>query len=105
MGDIAKTVDLAAQQSDRWLFLAAIVLLGIGALAAIRYLVKTLEVAMRDNKDSREVYHTTIGNMAKEATQVSREVTIVLERNSVVMSESTAELRRCREQRERNHRQ
>ena len=92
MTDVAKIADYAAQQSDRWLFIAAlVVLLGFG------FFVWRWIVADRDKLGKRltEITDKHIESTAQLATVVANN-TNALTNNTTALQEVKEVMRGCR---------
>jgi hypothetical protein len=100
MNDIAKAVDHASIQSDRWLFIAALVILGLGTVLVIRYLVQTIERMMADHASARESNQGLMRQIVSDQHATNEKLAVVLDRNTTALDENTQEIRRCRESRE-----
>ncbi len=88
-GDAMKTgVDYASRQSDRWLFLAAISLIIVGAVFVIRYLV---------NKNESLV--SILAKIAENSNEASKTMAVALDRNTEALNNCGDELRLCRDDR------
>lgn len=81
MQDLSKIVDHASQQSDRWLFIAVLLLLIGGAYLTIKYLVR------RDEEKSKRMHDAYDKNTA---TLMALNVT--LDRNNVILDQSNRAL-------------
>ena len=101
MDTITKLADHAAQQSDRWLFIAALLIMGLGAFLAMRHLVKQNAKLIDDHARARDTYQQSLKEMVSASNEQSIRVVEVLTRNTVALDETANEIRLCREDRQR----
>ncbi len=95
-GEAMKTgVDYASRQSDRWLFLAAITLIIVGAVFVIRYLVNKNEalgaILVKIAEKSNEI--------AEKSNEASNTMAVAIDRNTEALNNCGDELRLCRDDR------
>ena len=98
--EFLKAVDHAAGMNDRWLFLAAFVLLLLGCGAVIYWLVKQLQWVLRDHRHLREVHHDALSQIIEKQNETALQLAVCIDRNSQALQECAFELRRFQERRE-----
>src|SRR6185295_16143453 len=91
--DVIRSVDHAAAQNDRWLFIASLVLLGLFGLWVMRYFVKQHERLLADHKQSRECYQESLRGVVAEQSATNAKLVTCLENNTKVLSQCWDELR------------
>jgi hypothetical protein len=100
--EFLRSVDHAAAQNDRWLFIASLVLLGIFGAWVVRYFVKQHERLIEDHKEARDTYQQSLRGVVAEQSATNAKLIVCLENNTKVLEECRDELRLVRL--ERNHR-
>jgi uncharacterized membrane-anchored protein YhcB (DUF1043 family) len=88
--DWVGVVDRAAGMNDRWMFVAALVLLGLLAAAVARYFVKQYE---RLQAEHQQVLATLMGRQEERQTELVR----VVAANTEALRAVSQELRWCKE--------
>jgi hypothetical protein len=83
----------ASQQSDRYLFVGALVVLGFFAMAVMRYFVAQHERLIEDHKLARETYQTSLSSIVSEQSTTAVKLAEVIARNTSALEECTTELR------------
>lgn len=76
MNDILKAADIASTQSDRWLFIITLLVLGACFLVAMRWLVSRFERGQE-----------TITRIAEDAIKTNRELAVIIDRNNTALNE------------------
>jgi hypothetical protein len=97
--DLVQVVSAAAQQSDRWLFIASLVVFGLFAAAVMRYFVRQHERLLEDHKEARDTYQESLRGMVAEQSAANAKLITCLESNTRVLEECRDELRHSRMQR------
>lgn len=64
MNDALKIADHAAQQSDRWLFLAALIVIALGSIAVWRFIVADRKTLSDRLEEITERHMKTLENLA-----------------------------------------
>ena len=95
--EFLKAVDHASGMNDRWLFLAAFLLLILGCGAVIFWLVKQLQTVIADHKELRESHHTALAQIIEKQNDTTLKLAVCLDRNSEALRECAFELRRFQE--------
>jgi hypothetical protein len=93
-GDFLSAVDHAARSSDRWLFLAAFLLLLTFCAVVIWWLVKQLQGVIADHNAQREAYHGALSDMIKTQNEMALKLAICIDRNTAALEKCTFELQR-----------
>ena len=91
--DLIKSVDHAAAQNDRWLFIASLVLLGLFGVWVMRYFVKQHERLLEDHKQSRECYQESLRGVVAEQSTTNAKLVICLDNNTKILTQCRDELR------------
>jgi len=89
-----RTVDHAAGMNDRWLFLAAFLLLLTFCAVVIWWLVKQLQAVIADHNAQREAYHGALSEMIKSQNEMALKLAICIDRNTAALDKCTFELQR-----------
>jgi hypothetical protein len=90
MNDLVQLTNTAAGQSDRWLFLFALVVLACLAAAVARYFVRQYE---RLQTEHQQVLATLMGRQEERQTELVR----VVAANTEALRAVSQELRWCKE--------
>ena len=98
-GDLVQVVSAAAQQSDRWLFIASLVVFGLFAGAVMRYFVHQHERLIEDHKEARKDYQDVLRGIVAEQAAGAAKLAASLDANTRVLEECRDELRHTRRQR------
>ena len=115
LGQVEAIPAVASQlsvQSDRYLFLASLLVMGALAMVVARYFVNQYESLLKDHKESREklladhkesrdAHQGALARMVSDHNVTAQNLAVVLDRNTCALDENTEEIRRCREGRER----
>ena len=97
--DLVQVVSAAAQQSDRWLFIASLVVFGVFAAAVMRYFVRQHETLITDHKEARKEYQDVLRGIVTEQAAGAAKLAASLDANTRVLEACRDELRRVREER------
>jgi hypothetical protein len=95
--EILKTLDHAAAMNDRWLFLAAFVLLLLGCGVVIYWLVKQLQSVVADHKSLRNEHHAALAGIISAQNETAMKLAVCIEHNTAALNECAFELRRFQE--------
>ena len=98
--EFVKAVDHAAGMNDRWLFLAAFVLLLLGCGVVIYWLVKQLQTVIADHKELREAHHGALAQIIEKQNETSLKLAVCIDHNTAALNECAFELRRFQERKE-----
>jgi hypothetical protein len=98
---VLKAADYAAAQSDRWLFIAALIVLGVVVAYVGRYFVKQYEGLVTDFRQDRHKYEETLLRLTQEQGAMTKDLAVVLDRNTKVMEACNEQLRMLRVQEEK----
>ena len=99
--DLVQVVSAAAAQSDRWLFIASLVVFGLFAGAVMRYFVRQHERLMADHKLARDSYQESLRGVVAEQSAANAKLVTCLDNNTRVLEECRDELRHARLERSR----
>ena len=97
--ELVQVVSAAAAQSDRWLFIASLVVFGLFAGAVMRYFVHQHERLIEDHKEARKDYQDVLRGIVTEQAAGAAKLAASLDANTRVLEECRDELRRVREER------
>lgn len=100
VNEFVRAVDHAAGMNDRWLFLAAFVLLLLGCGVVIYWLVKQLQTVIADHKELREAHHTALSQIIEKQNDTAMKLAVCIDRNSEALRECAFELRRFQERKD-----
>src|SRR5947207_15342978 len=87
-------VDHAAGMNDRWLFLAAFLLLLVLCGAVIYWLVKQLQAVIVDHKASQEAHQSALSDMVKTQNELGLNLAICIDRNTAALDKCPFDLQR-----------
>jgi hypothetical protein len=88
-----EAVDHAAAQSDRWCFLAALVVLGMLGVWVVRYFAKQHEQLLAEHRASRECYQESLRGVVAEQAAANVKLVSCLEANTRFLEECRDGLR------------
>jgi len=91
--ELIKSVDHAAAQNDRWLFIASLVLLGLFGVWVVRYFVKQHERLLEHHTQSRECYQESLRGVVAEQSATNAKLVVCMENNTHVLGQCRDELR------------
>ena len=104
MNEALTLANHAAQQNDRWLFIGALIVLGLVVVAVARYFVAERAEAARDHKAliadykaAQEGFQKTLADLVERGNKTSQELAVCLDRNTRAFEEVSAVVRFCRE--------
>jgi hypothetical protein len=95
--EFLNAVDHAAAMNDRWLFLAAFILLLLGCGVVIYWLVKQLQSVIADHRQLRDTHHDALAQIIEKQNETAMKLAVCLDRNSSALQECAFELRRFQE--------
>jgi len=101
MTEILRLADVAASKNDRWLFLCALLILGVVVWFAVRWLINKHEALMTEHRSDQQQYTTSLITISTNVNATNRELAVVLARNSAALDDNSSELRNCRENHKR----
>jgi hypothetical protein len=104
MDDAVAIVNHAAAQSDRWLFLAALVAGAIGAALVARWFVCDRSRILTEYKATNELYHASLQRMNEAQAKTIQQLSACLNRNTAALNRCAFELRYARKTK-KNHAQ
>ena len=104
MNETLKIASVASQQNDRWLFIAALIVLGMVVVAVARYFVTERAEAARDHKsliadykEAQEGFQKTLADLVEKGNRTHQELAVCLDRNTRAFEEVSEAVRWCRE--------
>ena len=104
MNDALTLANHAAQQNDRWLFIASLLVLGAVVVAVARFFVAERAEAARDHKSlvadykaAQDGFHKTLADLVERGNKTNQELAVCLDRNTRAFEEVSAAVRFCRE--------
>ncbi len=95
--ELLKTLDHAAAMNDRWLFLAAFLLLLALCGLVIRWLVRHLNSVLREHKAEVNAHHLAMEKIIQTQNDTALKLAVCLDRNTAALSDCSFELRRFQE--------
>ena len=95
--DFIRTVDHAAAMSDRWLFVAAFLLLLVLGSAVIFWLVKHLQAVICEYNVIRDGHYVSLSNIISTQNETALKLAVCIDRNTVALQECCLGLRLMRE--------
>jgi len=96
MNEVVELTNRAAMQSDRWLFVATLIVFGLFAIGVMRYFVREHERLIADHKRAREGYQESLRGIVAEQSAANAKLITCLENNTRVLEECRDELRQTR---------
>jgi hypothetical protein len=97
--DLLRLIDYAADKNDRWLFIAALIVLGVFVWFVLRSFMRQHERLISDHRKARNDYQTSLRKLVGEQSAANQKLIACLDNNSKVLQECRDELRLCREER------
>ncbi|SRR5258706_2390463 len=97
MNDLLKLADHSAAQSDRWLFVATLIVLGLFAWRVLRNIMREHQSLIKDHKEARSRYQNSLRKLVADQNSANHKLMLCLDNNSKVLRECRDELRRNRE--------
>ena len=94
--EFINAVDHAAGMSDRWLFVASLVVIGLFGIRVMRYFVKQHERLIADHRSSMECYQSSLRGVVAEQSAANAKLVICLDNNTRVLEQCRDELRHAR---------
>jgi hypothetical protein len=98
--EIQKVAERVAMQGDRVLFITTLIVLGGFCVYVMRYFLKQYEDLMREHKSDQESNRSTLARIVSEQNETAQRLAVVLDRNTVAITQNSDEIRRCNELRE-----
>ena len=95
--DLIQAVDHAASMNDRWLFLAAFLLLLLGGGIVIYWLVRQLQGVLASHEALRESHHAALAQIIEKQNEMSLKLAVCIDHNTAALNECAFELRRFQE--------
>lgn len=87
--EIVKIADIAAKQTDRWLFLATLILLILYFIWDRREMLKDRKEIAGEHKEDRLQYQASITKMLGDSHILSTAVAVALDRNTEALRVNT----------------
>ena len=84
--DIVRAADYASQQTDRWLFVATLVIVGIAAVFIARYFVRVYERLLSDFKEAIQRYEISMQSIITSQQKSISELSTIIASNSSVLA-------------------
>ena len=97
MHDIIETTNNVSKQTDHWLFLCVLMIMGIGVLFSFRWLVTKYEKLTEQSRTDQQQYVLSLLNVVSEGNKTQQSLAVVLDRCSSSLEDNTNELRMRRE--------
>jgi hypothetical protein len=97
VGEFISLVDRLAAKNDRWMFIAALVVLGVFVWFVLRSFMRQHEQLIADHKKARNEYQSSLRKVVAEQSAANQKLIQCLNNNSKVLRECRDELRITRE--------
>ncbi len=94
-----KMIDHAAAMSDRWMFVASLLVIGSFGIWVVRYFVKQHERLLQDHKAAREMYQESLRGVVAEQSATNTKLIACLDNNTRVLRACRAALKGSRNNR------
>ena len=101
MNDVVNIASHAAAQSDRWLFIATLLVFGVFAVGVMRYFVRQHERLIDDHKQARDSYQESLQGIVADQSAANAKLMVCLDNNTAVLEECRDEIRSSRNERSR----
>jgi type VI protein secretion system component VasK len=102
--EFIKAVDHAAAMNDRWLFLAAFLLLLLLCGLVIYWLGKHLQAVIADHRALRDTSQAALAGIINAQNETALKLAVCIDRNTEALKECSFQLRRLQERSQRpNH--
>ncbi|MCU0786130.1 MAG: hypothetical protein MUF81_19195 [Verrucomicrobia bacterium] len=101
MNDFTNIASHAAAQSDRWLFVATLLVFGVFAVGVMRYFMRQHERLIDDHKQARDTYQNSLQGIVADQSAANAKLMVCLDNNTAVLEECRDELRFSRNERSR----
>jgi hypothetical protein len=99
ISELVPLIDQLAAKNDRWLFIAALVVLGVFVWFVLRSFMRQHEKLIADHKKARNEYQSSLRQVVAEQSAANQKLIQCLNNNSKVLRECRDELRLTREER------
>jgi hypothetical protein len=96
-----QAIDQASRQGDRWLFIAALVVLGTVVTFIVRFLTRQNSRLINDHAKARDSYQDALNSIVNAQAELTKQIAVTLDRNTCVLHEVEQELRLRRQGRGR----
>ncbi len=93
--DLLNWADHAANKSDRWLFIATLLLLGLVLYMVGKYFVKQHQQLISDHRDARAQYYSQLTTINAQQTENNSKMIICLDRNTQLLARTSEALEQC----------
>lgn len=95
--DIIKTANDLENKSDRWMFIATLIILLLAGVMAFRWLVKSLETLTIRHEQSSARSEERIGKICDDQHTTMKELAVTIDRNTCALEEGSAERSKTRD--------
>jgi hypothetical protein len=95
LGGATEMADRASGATDRWLFLMALIVIGLAAVWVGKYFVKQHEALIADFKVSRDRYQSSMIEVVRTQSAVEAQIAEVVKNNTVVMKDCKSVITEC----------
>jgi len=97
--EFLKAVDHAAGMTDRWLFIASLVVCGLFVAFVIRYFVRQHEQLIEDHKRARDSYQDSLRGIVADQSAANAKLIVCLEQNAKILEQCRDNLRLSKKER------
>lgn len=97
MTDILTHAERAARFSDRVLFIASLMVMGLFAIMVARFFVAQYQRLVEDHRKDRDNFTTSLQGIISQQNETARSLTVILERNTDAFKECSEQIRWCKE--------
>lgn len=97
MPSVLDIANHASVQSDRWLFIASLLVLAIFAVFVGRWFLSKYDQLVQDHRAERERYTGSLEKIVSDADKTGRDLAVVIDRNTAALTAVQAEIKFCRE--------
>ena len=94
MQEILKLADHSASQSDRWLFIATLLVLGAFAWYVVHNFMRQHQSLVDDQKKSRTSYQNSLRRLVSEHSAANQKLITCLDKNTQVLEQCRDALRK-----------
>ena len=97
MIDIINAADHAARQTDRWLFLTSLIVMGVCAMAVARFFVKQYLRLTEEHRSDQEKYQSSLLTINAQSNETAKILAVSIDRNSEALKDCAESVKICRE--------
>lgn len=97
MSDVIGAAERAARQSDRVLFIASLIVMGIFAVFVARFFVAQYMRLIEDHRKDRDNFAASLQSIIEKQNSTAQSLAVSLERNTEAFRNCSEAIRFCQE--------